>query len=297
MGVVSGGVPLVGNGLAGDLAEMAANFDVLRSELGINNRDHFERTFSLRWELFRIPNTVSYDHIWRSALTSNVVADLNDFDVYQLYCQPLLPVRENVPAIVIPFSTTVSHGLNLFGWDSNGDETLPADRYAIKVHSVHVGLSQSYASPPLNREVHAYLVPTGTDFMRVPTDGSVREWNVLDQGLPVPFPISASELQQPDWMPWDTLVGGSAEMVYRRRMPTLTARPVTDDTVDLSYKLTGRSIWNNQWYLIIPGSELMGSDPAEGVDLLINGEAGTGVRDIKLTFECYGYSGDVQPNG
>jgi hypothetical protein len=130
----------------------------------------------------------------------------------------------------------------------------------------------------------------------VPTDGSIREWNVLDQCLPVPFPISEAELQQPDWMPWDTLVGGSAEMVYRRRTPTLTARPITDATEELSYGLTGRSIWNSQWYLIIPGSELMGEDPYEGIDLLINGEFGTGVRDIKLTFECYGYSGDVQPD-
>ncbi|MGB2984774.1 MAG: right-handed parallel beta-helix repeat-containing protein, partial [Phycisphaerae bacterium] len=295
LGVVNGGIPLVGNGLAGDLAEMAANFDVLRTELGINSRDRFQRTFSLRWELYRIPNSVSYDHLWRDTLTSSVIADLNALDVYQLHCQPLLPVRENEPAIVIPFGTTVSHGLNLFGWDSVGDEILPADRYAIKIHSVRVGLAQSYASPPLNRAVHAYLVPTGMDIMRVPTDGSIREWTVLDQGLPVPFPISESELQQPDWMPWDTLVGGSAEMVYRHRTPTLTARPVTDETVDLSYKLTGRSIWNSQWYLIIPGSELMGEDPVQGIDLLINGENGTGVRDIKLTFECYGYSGDVQP--
>ncbi|UCF32257.1 MAG: hypothetical protein JSV78_07960, partial [Phycisphaerales bacterium] len=296
LGVTDNGVPLVGNGLAGKLAEMAANFGVLRSELGFNNKDHFQRTFSLRWELFRIPNSVAYDANWRTVLTNSVVPDLNELNVYQFHCQPLLPVRESEPAIVIPFSTSVASGLNLFGWDSSGDEILPSDRYAIKIHSFNVGFSQSYASPPLNKEVHAYLVPTGTDFMRVPTDGSIREWNVLDQCLPVPFPVSEAELQQPDWMPWDTLVGGSAEMVHRRRIPTVTARPITDETQDLSYKLTGRSIWNSQWYLIIPGSELMGEDPNQGVDLLINGESGTGVRDIKLTFECYGYSGDVQPD-
>ncbi len=296
LGVINNGVPLVGNGLSGKLAEMAANFDALRSELGFNNKDHFQRTFSLRWELFRIPNSVAYDADWRSALSNSVVLDLNELNVYRLYCQPLLPVRENEPAIVIPFSTTVGSGVNLFGWDSSGDEILPSDRFAIKIHSFNVGFSQSYASPPLNKGVHAYLIPTGTDFMRVPTDGSVREWNVLDQCLPVPFPVSEAELQQPDWMPWDTLVGGSAEMVHRHRIPTVTARPITEEVQDLSYKLIGRSIWNNQWYLIIPGSELMGEDPNQGIDLLINGESGTGVRDIKLTFECYGYSGDVQPD-
>ena len=49
-------------------------------------------------------------------------------------------------------------------------------------------------------------------------------------------------------------------------------------------------------YLIIPGSQLMGEDPQQGIDLFINGEFGTGVRDLKLTFELYGYSGDVPAN-
>ncbi|UCE61456.1 MAG: hypothetical protein JSU63_06845 [Phycisphaerales bacterium] len=296
LGIINNGNPLVGNGLSGRLAEMAANFDALRGALGFNNKDHFQRTFSLRWELFRIPNSVASDFDWRNALGGSVIMDLNELDVYRLHCQPMLPVRESEPAIVIPFGTTVASGINLFGWDSRGDEILPSDRYAIKIHSANIGFGQAYASPPLNKEVHAYLVPAGTDFMRVPTDGSVREWNVLDQRLPVPFPVSQAELQQPDWMPWDTLVGGSAEMVHRHRIPTITARPLTSETQDLSYKLTGRSIWNNQWYLIIPGSELMGEDPYQGIDLFINGESGTGVRDIKLTFECYGYSGDVQPD-
>jgi hypothetical protein len=159
-----------------------------------------------------------------------------------------------------------------------------------------VGLSQSYASPPLNRQVHVYLIPTGVDIMRVPTDGSIREWNVLDQSLPVPFPVSEAELQRPDWMPWDSLVGGSAAMAHRRRLPTVTACPVTEEECDLNYKLIGRSIWNTQWYLIIPGSQLMGEDPEQGIDLFINGEFGTGVRDLKLTFELYGYSGDVPAN-
>ena len=37
----------------------------------------------------------------------------------------------------------------------------------------------------------------------------------------------------------------------------------------------------------------MGEDPDQGIDLFINGEYGTGVRDIKLTFEFYGYAGNM----
>ncbi|MCQ3920016.1 MAG: hypothetical protein DPW13_03495 [Planctomycetes bacterium] len=296
LGVIEGGQPYVGNGLAGKLAEMQANFEVLRRELGLSNRDAFQRTFSLRWELFRLPNTTAYDAAWRQTLTSHVVADINVLPVYRQFCQPLLPAQTPEPGIVIPFSTTLASGLNLFGHNSSGDEILPPDRFAIKIQSFNVGLSQSYASPPLNREVHVYLIPAGADIMRVPTDGSLRQWAVLDQMMPVPFPISQSDLHAPDWMPWDTLTGGAASMVHRRRIPTVTACPLTEAACDLSHRLTGRSIWNSQWYLIIPGSQLLGEDPDAGIDLLINGEFGSGVRDIKLTLELYGYSGSFPGN-
>ncbi len=291
LGVIRDNVPYAGNGLAGRLAELMANFNVLRSELGFNSEDRLKRTFSLRWELFRIPNSTNFDADWRTALTNAVIPDLNTWSVYQQYCQPIQPELAIEPAIVIPFDSSVLSGLNLFGWDSNGDETLPPDRYAIKIHSLNLGLSQSYASPPLNNQVHAYLVPTGADMMRVPTDGSIREWNIFQQVLPVPFPTSEAEMQRPEWMAWDTLIGGSATMAHRHRIPTVTGCPITEESCDPSYSLTGRSIWNTQWYLIIPGSQLMGEDPDLGIDVFINGEFGTGVRDIKLTFELYGYSG------
>ncbi len=303
LGVIAGGMPYVGNGLAGKLAEMGANFEVARSELGFNSKDELTRTFSLRWETDpRVPNVFASDGAWQSKLSGWRVDDLTELDVYRHYCQPLAYPTDTAstngrePAIVIPFSTTVTSGLNLFGLPSQGDETLPPDRYAVKIHSVGVRFTQSYASPPLNKHVNVYLVPAGTDIMRVPTDGSIREWQVLDQTLPLPFPISQNELAKPDWTPWDSVVGGSAAAAHRRRIPTITACPATDEECDLSYKLTGRSIWNTQWYLIIPGSQLRGDDPEAGLDWFINGEYGTGVRDIKLTLKCYGYTGNVQVN-
>jgi hypothetical protein len=98
-------------------------------------------------------------------------------------------------------------------------------------------------------------------------------------------------------MPWDALDGGASAMIRRRLIPTVAACAAGDPScTDISYKLTGRSVWNTRWLLIIPGSELQGSDPINGIDVFINGTNppyGTGVRDIKLEFSCYGYSGCI----
>jgi hypothetical protein len=302
LGVVQNGIPYSGPGLAGVLAQLASNYEVLRGELGINAEDKLTRTFHLRWEAFRVSNAVGSDGTWRELFDNVegsglpfVIADLNEWQPYRDYCQPLLPITGAEPAIVIPLQTTLSTGLNLFGQSSTGDEILPPDRYAVKIHSTSVRFAESYPSPPLNRQVHVYLIPAGVDIMRVPTDGATtRSWTVLDQVLPMPFPVTYEELRQPDWMPWDAVAGGSAAMAHRRRLSTLTACPVTNETCDPSYVLAGRSIWNDRWYLVIPGSQLMGDDPAAGIDVFINGEDAdypNGVRDVELQFELYGYKG------
>ena len=50
--------------------------------------------------------------------------------------------------------------------------------------------------------------------------------------------------------------------------------------------MIGRSIWNSQWKLVIPGITLL-ADPNQGLDRFINS-----VRDIKLYFVTYSYSGN-----
>ncbi|UCC28770.1 MAG: hypothetical protein JSU86_11270, partial [Phycisphaerales bacterium] len=293
LGVVSGSTPMPGNGLAGHLADLSITWSALEPQLGFNSPDELDRTFSLRWELFRKPNSVAFDPEWRDILSSCVVADLNGLQEYGQYCQPLQPPIPNNPAIVIPISTTVHSGLNFFGWPSTGDATLPSDRFAIKLHSYAVRFSH-YPGFPLNQQVNVYLVPVGADIMRIPQcpEAPVREWHLLDQTLPVPFPIGEMDLDTVGWMPTDALDGGAAAMVRRRLIPTVAACGVGDPAcTDISYKLTGRSVWNTRWLLIIPGSELQGSDPANGIDVFINGTSGIGVRDIKLLFISYAYSG------
>lgn len=180
-----------------------------------------------------------------------------------------------------------------------GDATLPSTRYAIKMHAYGIRFSD-YPGFPLNQQVNVYLIPVGADVMRTPTCplAPFREWHLLDQTLPAPFAIGEQNLDTVGWIPWDAIDGGSGALVRRRLIPTVAACAAGDPAcTDISYKLTGRSIWNTRWLLIIPGSELEGADPAEGVDVFINGTSGTGVRDIEFVFNGYGYSGCLPGSG
>jgi hypothetical protein len=51
-------------------------------------------------------------------------------------------------------------------------------------------------------------------------------------------------------------------------------------------RLIGRSVWNNRWKLVIPGTALL-NNPDDGLDRFIQG-----VKDIKLHVVSYSYSGN-----
>ena len=51
-------------------------------------------------------------------------------------------------------------------------------------------------------------------------------------------------------------------------------------------RLIGRSVWNSQWKLVIPGYTLLG-DAEEGLDRFVRT-----VRDVRLHFVTYSYSGN-----
>lgn len=51
-------------------------------------------------------------------------------------------------------------------------------------------------------------------------------------------------------------------------------------------RLIGRSVWNTDWMLIIPGGTFL-FDPNQGLDTFINS-----VGDIKIFFQTYAYSGN-----
>jgi hypothetical protein len=75
---------------------------------------------------------------------------------------------------------------------------------------------------------------------------------------------------------------GTAKRLYQFVKQKLNiASQSTTDT-----RLIGRSVWNTQWLLIIPGGTLL-ADPDAGLDRFIDD-----VTDIKLFFQTYAYSGN-----
>jgi hypothetical protein len=191
---------------------------------------------------------------------------------------------------VLRFPTTVTFGLNFFGWPlSGGDSAYDPTQFATKVRSVGTWFS-GYDGNGLSVTPRIYLVPTGADVLRSPNGDNfeTRLWRVVDQKLPLPFPIQAADLRKPEFIPSnDSIGGGFAEI---RKFSSFRAfhdggdfeqsQAVTDS------RLIGRSVWNTEWLLIIPGGTLL-NDGNQGLDAFINS-----VSDIKLFFQTYAYSGN-----
>ena len=119
---------------------------------------------------------------------------------------------------------------------------------------------------------------------------TTRQWQVVDQLLPVPFAIGPDDLLDPDWIPEVDAATGTFGKI--RRFSSFRAFSVTDPDAppDLSEfttdsRLIGRSVWNTRWLLIIPGGTLLG-DPEEGLETFIEN-----VDDILIYFQTYAYSG------
>src|SRR5690606_27097983 len=148
LGVVQNGEPQFAGSATGDpglssaLAEMKADWEVLRGRLGFNNPDAYGTTASLRVENFRILPGTNSDVHWRDVLQKYRMADvMADADVRR-YCMQIargdgLPV----PGIVIDFSTVIANGVNLFGQQlSAGDHNFNPSAFATKIFGVGVAL-------------------------------------------------------------------------------------------------------------------------------------------------------------
>lgn len=303
VGAMVNGVPSPGTpGLADILGRLLQNFAVLEGQLGFNNPQIETNRFSLRRELLRIRD--GSDERWREALEGFRVDDLWQVPEFRRFARPFtVELLGPQPALVIPFSTTVNFGMNFFGQQlAGGDSAYDPTNFATKVRSAGIWFSE-YDATGLSNTPRIYLIPVGADVMRAPTDFSLetREWRVVDQRIPEPFPVVATDLTDPDWIPRnDSLFGSFADI---RRFSSFRAHhdagSFSADEVVTDTRLIGRSVWNTRWLLIIPGGTLL-FDPDEGLDTFINGpeifpgagiRTGEGIDDIKLFFETYGYSG------
>jgi hypothetical protein len=209
--------------------------------------------------------------------------------------------------LVITFSTDITFGQNFFGLPlGGGDSSYDSSNFATKINSAGVWF-KGYNGKGLSATPRVYLIPVGLDIMRPPNDPNLgtREFDVVDQAIPVPFPVGGNDLANPNWIPQDNSLSGPIGQIrqfnrfraYNDSDPEGNAVETSELVTDT--RLVGRSVWNKKWMLIIPGGTFL-NDPKEGLDTLILGEKmpnstardGHGITDIKLFFETYSYSGN-----
>jgi hypothetical protein len=304
------------NGLAGAMAKMHADHKVAEGRLGINNPEIYSTLFSLRGENFRIlddPSQSADDEAWQQTLEQFFKANLlTDPDVAAQCRNVKRPDGRPVPGIIIPFSTTIQHGLNFFGLPlAAGDHAFTATNFSTKIQSLGIALPgyvgmDEYASGEPNAGTPAlldpnalaatpylYVIPTGSDYMYAPPLGNElfeRSWKVEDQAIPLPFNIGASAFNSTQIFNANGTLSERPWVIRQHQ----AFRPVADPAILLgdlpteftSHRLVGRSVWNSGWKIVIPAYTLLNNEQ-EG----LNRFAET-VRDIRIFIRSYSYSGN-----
>jgi len=333
LGVVRNGEPQYAGSNAGDpglssaLAEMKADWDVLRGRLGFNNPDAYGTTVSLRTENFRVRPDTNSDPTWKDVLLRSRRSDLlADSDVRRYCLQIARGDGLPAPGIVIEFSTTIANGYNLMGQQlAAGDHAFSPSSFATKIFGVGVafegyrGMDAPAAnsggggtSPPdpnvwfldplaLSATPYAYLIPVGVDSMRSPPLGDesqIRTWSVADVAIPLPFNIGASDFSTlPIYSSSDSLT----EPIFAVRKHQ-SFRPVPSasyfntslygaaGSLQRSQYTNNRLVGRSVWnskWKLVIPGHTLLNDPDEGLDRFINT-----VTDIKLHFVTYSYSGN-----
>jgi len=310
IGLIQNNIPVIntGNGdggLADAMARMADTWNnSLKGPLGFNNPSQETGRFSLRSELFRIQGGEPGSTVWRETLRQHVVDDLLILPEYQRYCVPFIdpPFQQREPAIVIPFSTTITYPENLFGWPAGGgDNNFDVTSFATKVRAAGIWFANyNNLGSGLINTPRVYLIPVGNDVLRTPRRFSgdtsvIREWTILDQLLPISSGIVPGDLNQGDWLPIsDTLDGSLAEIRRFGFMLAYHDAGFNASQTTSSSRLIGRSVWNTRWLLIIPAGSLL-SDRDEALARFIDGpmlggqRTGYGVSDVKLYLQTYAF--------
>jgi hypothetical protein len=300
--------PVAGSGgLADALARLRDNFGVLEGQMGINNQQSEDSKISLRWELFRIEPEPGSDDAWKRELEKYRKDDLWQVPEFRRYCRPFAKrALGKQPGLVIDFPTKIRSERNVFGLPLRPrDHAFDPSLYATKICGVGVWF-EDYNDQVLARAPRVYLVPAGNDIMTIPDslDLETREWDVLDQRIPLPHALNALGRRTDRWIPLtNTLAGRLGE---QRRFSSFraygdrAASPIDESQMTFNNRLVGRSVWNTKWLLIIPSSSLLADEPdpqnrtGPGLTKFINGDGANwnGVRDIKLYFKTFGFSGN-----
>jgi hypothetical protein len=280
-------IPIPGlPGLADPLARMADNFAVLKGQMGFNNPQDEANQFSLRRELFNLrPGS---DTGWQDELARFRMDNIYENDVVARLAKRPYGVSDLEPGLVITMSTIISEGLNFFGQPLGpGDSAYDATQSATKIAAVGIQFD-GYDTQRLASTPRVYLIPAGDDMTRPRnSSGTPHRWTVTEQLLPIPYPVSQADLENPNWIP--RIDGLSGQLYQIKPYSRLRAYPGGDgfsaEDLNTDTRLIGRSVWNTEWLLVIPGSSLL-ADPQEGLELFLED-----VKDIKLYFKTYSYAG------
>lgn len=304
LGYFAGGTtPVDGvEGLSTPLARMRTTFDSVKGSYGFYSPLNEQMAFSLRREALRIGfnpagNTQA---AWQEKLQSARVADLWQVPEFRRYCRsPTAESAGPMPGLVLRFSTMIDFGRNLFGWPLGpGDYAYDSSRAATKFRSVGLHFD-GYPLDQLAASPRAYLVPVGSDILRSPSQtGALRQYNVLDQTIPVPTNLvqGSTTYETEDWIPANDSVSEPWTNLRRFSQLPVDINSVLDfSSVRTDTRLVGRSVWNTDWLLIIPGTGLL-ADGNQGITRLINGDpavtGSNGISDIRLYFDTYSTSGE-----
>jgi hypothetical protein len=333
LGVVQNGQPQFAGSNTGDpglssaLAEMKADWDVLKGRLGFNNPDAYGTTVSLRSENLRILPGVDGDETWQDVLHAGRTDNLlNDADVRR-HCLQIDPGNGlPVPGIMLTFSTTVEQGKNLFGRQlAAGDSAFNRSSFATKIFAAGVALEgylgmndptansgvtgTSPADPSvtfldssaLAATPYVYLIPVGVDVMRSPPLGDtseLRAWTVDDVAIPLPFNIGASDFSTKALFQSTDSLSESLFSIRKHQSfrPVSTTAAFAGDIYGVNGALqpsqftNRRLIGRSAWntrWKLVIPGDTLLSDPDEGLERFIRT-----VKDVKLHFVTYSYSGN-----
>jgi hypothetical protein len=279
-------VPVAGTGLADPLARMMDNFAVLKGQLGINNPQYETNGFSLRHELFRLSD--ASNAAWRQTLLRYYTPNIYAHDAVARLAKRPLGETGAQPGLVIPFNTNIVEGLNFFGNPLGPmDSAYDASQFSTKILGVGIWF-ENYDISRLAQTPRVYLLPAGKDVIRPRnTSGRLRYWEIAEQLLPLPHPIGPADINSTQWIP--RIDGLAGQMYATRSHARFRAYPYTDDfdpsEMVKDTRLVGRSVWNTEWLLVIPGSALL-ADPGVGLDRFMED-----VTDIYVNFDTYSYAG------
>ncbi|WP_035610765.1 hypothetical protein [Haloferula sp. BvORR071] len=298
--------------LSKSLDKLRLNHDVLRAQLGLNNEQREIGEISMRREFMRILDSgetqpdepanefpapgEDSDSVWQAQLQKARVPDLWQVPEFREHCRPFAAASNSAgqqvpqPGIVLRFSSDISSGKNFFGKPlSGGDQAYSTSHYATKIFGMGVtfdGYSSDNVLTGLAAAPRIYFIPAGMDIMRVSRTDSpddIRTWKVVEQNVPVPFPATNSLLSKSGYIP--LLDGLNGRLGDQRRFSDFRAYSDSAEEPTMDTRLLGRSIWNTEWLMIIPGATL-NADPNVGLDRFIEQ-----VSDIKMIFDSYGQSG------